>query len=138
MNNRLCMQCGSVYHSPVTCCCPECGEGVIWQQVTKDESVFKASHKLAPDYIYRPKKSGMSPEFVPHQVEQYREVEDYEQSPVIIDYLTFTVKISHFQHCKRIHLTQEFTSLSLLSTTLILLSLQKILRLTTVIFVSHT
>lgn len=101
MNNRLCMQCGAVYHSPVTCCCPECGTGVIWQQCTKEESVFKSSHRLAPDYVYRPKKAGMRPEFVPHHVEQYREVEDYEQSPVIIDYLTFTVKISHFKHCKK-------------------------------------
>ncbi|ENP0852117.1 replication initiation factor family protein, partial [Vibrio parahaemolyticus] len=101
MNNRLCMECGAVYHSPVTCCCPECGSGVIWQQATKTDTGWKHAHKLSSEYVFRPKQAGLRPEFVPHHVEQYREIEDYEQSPVIIDYLTFTVKINDFRHCKK-------------------------------------
>ncbi|HAS6387109.1 TPA: replication initiation factor domain-containing protein [Vibrio vulnificus] len=101
MNNRLCMECGAVYHSLVTCCCPECGSGVIWQQATTTDTGWKFAHKLSSDYIFRPKKAGLRPEFVPHHVEQFRDVEDYEQSLVVIDYLTFTVKINDFRHCKK-------------------------------------
>lgn len=100
-NNRLCMQCGSMYHSFITCCCPDCGGGVIWQQNTAAASIFDSLHKESKDYVYRPKKAGLKPEFVPHSVEQYTDIEDYEQSPVIIDYLTFTVKIRDFRHCKK-------------------------------------
>ncbi|RZP70106.1 replication initiation factor family protein, partial [Vibrio vulnificus] len=51
MNNRLCMECGAVYHSLVTCCCPECGSGVIWQQATTTDTGWKFAHKLSSDYI---------------------------------------------------------------------------------------
>ncbi|PWI34148.1 replication initiation factor family protein [Vibrio albus] len=105
MINRLCMECGSEYQSALTCCCPECGAGVIWQQCTTSYSPLKkrakTDHKPAGKYVYRPKKAGLSPEFVPHSEQQYRTVEDYEESPVTIDYLCFTVKLKDFRHCRR-------------------------------------
>lgn len=99
-----CIDCGSNYESPVSCVCPDCGSGVINQLSMDDIQVFgkkSQGHKSAPKYVYRPKKAGLSPEFVNHSVEEFTFIEDYEQSPVIVDYLCFTVKMADFRHCKK-------------------------------------
>lgn len=104
-----CLDCGSNYESPITCCCPECGSGVINQMNMDDIQVFgkksqrkkSDDHRLSSSYVYRPKKAGLPPEFVNHTVNEYAFIEDYEQSPVIVDYLCFTVNMSDFRHCKK-------------------------------------
>lgn len=99
-----CLDCGSNYESPVTCCCPDCGSGIQFQMNMDDVSIFRkgtTDHKQAPKYIYRPKKAAFPREFVQHSTAEYTFIEDYEQSPVLIDYLCFTVNIADFRHCKK-------------------------------------
>ena len=99
-----CMDCGTNYESPITCCCHSCGSGMLNQLNMDDVQVFgkkSQGHKIQSDYVYRPKKAGLKPEFVNHSVEEYTFIEDYEQSPVIVDYLCFTVKLADLRHCKK-------------------------------------
>ena len=101
---RACMDCGTNYESVLTCCCPECGSGVINQLCMDDVDVFKRKsyvHKTPKNYLFRTKNNPVVSEFVSHTVEEYTFIEDYEQSPVTIDYLCFTVKLADFRHCKK-------------------------------------
>lgn len=99
-----CVTCGTNYETATQCVCPFCGSGIINQMRMDDVNVFRKksdTYKSPGRYVYRPKKAGLKPEFVNHSVEEYTFIEDYEQSPVLIDYLCFTVKLSDFRHCKK-------------------------------------
>ncbi len=102
---RVCMECGSEYDAPIVCVCPKCSAGVIHQVAIGDIDVFKKrksfTHKLPKEHIYSPVNNPVVSEFINHTVEEFTFVEDYEQSPVIVDYLCFTVKLADFRHCKK-------------------------------------
>lgn len=101
--SRACIDCGHIYEESLKVCCPVCGSAFLNQVSVDAPDVFKRKHpyKVSPKHVYRPTKSGLQPEFVKHSPEEFTFIEDYEQSPVIVDYLSFTVKLSDFRHCKK-------------------------------------
>ncbi|WPC72550.1 replication initiation factor domain-containing protein [Vibrio porteresiae] len=97
-----CTECGSTYHTEKAGFCPDCGASPLAQLCIEDTNPFDRFSKLPKgDYVHRPRKSEMPKDFTIHSPEEYTFIEDYEQSPVIIDYLCFTVKLADFRHCRK-------------------------------------
>ncbi|EPD5886694.1 TPA: replication initiation factor domain-containing protein [Vibrio cholerae] len=106
MKVYACLDCGSSYDTHLECCCPECGSGIINQYCISPKKPFESTkphHLSNQSYKYRSdrKATGLAMEWINHTPAEYTFIDDYEQSPVIIDYLCFTVSLKDFRHCKK-------------------------------------
>lgn len=98
-----CTDCGQVYTSFFFCVCPHCRSGVVNQTEIDDaerHARLSYSHKQQPNK-YKQKAIRLHPEYIfdePHDVDVES---DYLNTSVIIDHLSFTVKLSEFRHCTK-------------------------------------
>lgn len=96
-----CGKCGQVYESAMVCICPVCRAGVIHQfPMTHEEIHNKRSyiHQAKPT-AYASKVLQNNPEYLFES--DVNAVEQYQNSCVLVDYLSFTVKLSDFRHCSK-------------------------------------
>ncbi|MZI93239.1 replication initiation factor family protein [Vibrio sp. CAIM 722] len=97
-----CTVCGALYHADSACHCPECNATPINQVGMGSKDPFDRYSALPKgQYVRRAKKSDIPADFTVHTPTEYTFIEDYEQSPVIIDYLCFTVNLKDFRHCRK-------------------------------------
>ncbi|SON52705.1 Replication initiation factor family protein [Vibrio tapetis subsp. tapetis] len=98
-----CSDCGQVYESPTACCCPFCRSGVVRQFPVDAEQIHARrsyAHYSKPN-AYRSKIEAKNPELIPTYPDMSNSIEGYASSPVIIDWLAFTVKLADFRHCSK-------------------------------------
>ncbi|MGO1296291.1 MAG: replication initiation factor domain-containing protein [Vibrio sp.] len=97
----VCTECGNEYHADKACHCPSCNALPLFQLAISQRRSFSHVPASKDDYRRRPQRSKLRPDFTIHSTEEYTFIEDYEQSPVIIDYFCFTVNMKDFRHCRK-------------------------------------
>lgn len=98
-----CSECGQVYPSALPCVCPICRAGVKHQVRMSVEELFvrkSYTHRVKPN-AYRSKAIERNPEYLMNIPDMKQSIEDYENSSVQIDWLSFTFPLANLRHCTR-------------------------------------
>ncbi|WP_342652272.1 replication initiation factor domain-containing protein [Vibrio metschnikovii] len=90
-----CTSCGSVYQSFLSCVCPSCHSGVVRQRPLTPE---EAHERVSYTHFKKPIERSASPF---SNIPDINAQEEYQQSQVIIDALSFSFKIKDLQHCSK-------------------------------------
>ena len=101
--NFACTDCGQVYESHFPCVCPFCRSGVKNQTRIDSVDLFKRkfyTHESSPTN-YRSKFLEKNPEYLLDIPDMQASIEAYQDSPVTIDWLSFSFSLANLRHCTR-------------------------------------